>query len=137
MNAEWAAYYLDVKIRTSSVFPDEEPPEGSDELETQRYRFPWHCEFGIPENVAKLNREFNQFRGLEPVKVFITGPPASGKSHYGALLAKHYNVPHVRVQDAVDLVQTLQGELGEEIRYKIEETKDAMMEEAEKTKKKG
>jgi adenylate kinase len=29
-----------------------------------------------------LNREFNEFRGLNPVKIMITGPPASGKTFY-------------------------------------------------------
>ena len=139
INDDWAAYYLNIKMRTSAVFKDEEPPEDAEDPEeaAKKLRFPWHCENGIPDNVRKLNEEFNQFRGLNPVKIFITGPPASGKSHYADLLSKYYNIPHVTVQDAVALAATVQGEMGEELRAKIEEAKDAMMEEAEKTKKKG
>ena len=69
--------------------------------------------------------------------MFVTGPPTSGKSHYSGLLSKYYNIPHVVIQDAVALAATVQGEMGEELRAKIEEAKDAMMEEAEKNKKKG
>jgi len=48
-----------------------------------------------------LNTEFNTFRGLNPVKIFITGPPASGKSHYAKILAKYYNIPHVQVGELI------------------------------------
>jgi hypothetical protein len=29
-----------------------------------------------------LNQEFNIYRGLFPLKVFVTGPPAAGKTHF-------------------------------------------------------
>ena len=61
-------------------------------------KFPWHCEKGILKNMEKLNNEFNQFRGLNPVKIFVTGPPASGKTFYSQKLAKYYNIPHVSVK---------------------------------------
>jgi len=32
--------------------------------------------------VPLLNKEFNEYRKLNPVKILITGPPASGKSYY-------------------------------------------------------
>ena len=54
-----------------------------------------------------LNEEFNKFRGLNPVKVFISGPPASGKSHYGQKISEYYNIPHVTVKDAAALMSTM------------------------------
>lgn len=64
-------------------------------------KFNWHSEKGIIENVTNLNTEFNTFRGLNPVKIFISGPPASGKSHYAKILAKYYNIPHVQVGELI------------------------------------
>jgi adenylate kinase len=78
---------INVKIRPSEVFKDEPTPETEAELEAevaekraQERKFRWHCELGITENISKLNLEYNSFRDLKPVKIFITAPPASGKS---------------------------------------------------------
>lgn len=51
-----------------------------------------------------LNKEFNSFRGLNPVKISITGPPASGKTYYADMLAKYYNIPKVNVGQLLDEV---------------------------------
>ena len=92
---------INIKIRSSNVFKDGVPPddfEGDAEIETERLKFPWHCEKGIVDNMKLLNKEFNQIRGLNPVKIFITGPPASGKSSYGLELSAYYNIPLIEVQ---------------------------------------
>ena len=76
---------INLKMRTSDAFRDGEPPEdaGEDAEEiAKKLKFPWHCEKGIVENIRMLNEEFNDCRGLHPVKIFLTGPPASGKTHY-------------------------------------------------------
>ena len=57
--------------------------------------FPWHCRFGMRSKIRMLETEFNTYRGLKPVKIFITGPPASGKTYYAEQLARYYNIPHV------------------------------------------
>jgi len=49
--------------------------------------FKWHCRYGIIENIHTLEAEFNLYRGLKPIKIFITGPPASGKTYFGEKLA--------------------------------------------------
>jgi AAA+ superfamily predicted ATPase len=38
--------------------------------------------------MKSLNEEFNYYRGLFPLKVFITGPPGSGKTHMAKALAE-------------------------------------------------
>ena len=68
----------------------------------KQLKFPWHSEKGIVGNMVKLNKEFNDCRGLNPVKIFITGPPASGKTFYATKLAKYYNIPHVSVKQLVE-----------------------------------
>lgn len=91
-------------MRASEAFKDGEPPEDAEDPEkaAEELKFHWHCEKGIIENALKLNIEFNTFRGLNPVKIFITGPPASGKSHYSDILAKYYNIPRVHIKQIID-----------------------------------
>jgi len=97
---------INLKMKTSSVFkdgqltPEQEEEENAEEL-LNALKFNWHSEKGIIENVTNLNTEFNTFRGLNPVKIFISGPPASGKSHYAKILAKYYNIPHVKVDELI------------------------------------
>ncbi len=66
---------LNLKLKPSSIFvsenEDEEPVE-----------FDWHCKEGLKANISKVKEEFQKERGLKPVKILITGPPASGKSFY-------------------------------------------------------
>ena len=87
--------------KTSSIFVDGTLPEDQQEAENAEelaaaLKFNWHTEKGIVENLKKLNSEFNSYRGLNPVKIFISGPPASGKTFYAEKLAQYYNIPHER-----------------------------------------
>ena len=45
-----------------------------------------------------LNVEFNTVRKLNPVKIFVTGPPASGKTFYADKIVDYYNVPRIHVK---------------------------------------
>lgn len=71
-----------------------------------------------------LNQEFNLFRGLFPLKIFITGPPASGKTHFAQKIADAYGIPHLKIKDLVELGYKRHDIIGEEIRKKAEEIKD-------------
>jgi predicted AAA+ superfamily ATPase len=120
-------------MKASVLFKDGVPPEDCEDpdKEAEKLKFPWHCEKGIPKNIRKLNDEFNEVRGLKPVKIFITGPPASGKTYYSSLLSTYYNIPTINANDitkkAFELAskddETL-DEFGTEIKTKIEEYKD-------------
>jgi adenylate kinase len=76
---------INLKMKTSLAFKDGEPSEDSPdpEEEAKLLKFKWHCENGMPDNIKMLNTEFNDARNLNPVKIFITGPPASGKTWNG------------------------------------------------------
>ena len=63
-----------------------------------------------------LNEEFNLFHGLFPLKVFICGPPASGKTHYAKKFASQYGIPHLTISEIFDMGLRLQGELGDRVR---------------------
>lgn len=73
----------------------------------------WHCKLGITGQTMKLlNDEFNLFRGLFPLKVFIGGPPGSGKTHFTKLLAESYGIPHLTIGEMVDHAKKLKDEIG-------------------------
>ena len=88
-----------------------------------------------------LETEFNTFRGLKPVKIFISGPPASGKTYYAEQLAHYYNIPRVHVGQLVEKVFEMvripeeeadaENVLQTNCRTKIEEIKAAMTEKIE------
>ena len=122
VDEDWSeALSLDLKLKPSAVF---------DQID-------WHCPAGLSKaSMPLLNQEFNTFRGLFPLKVFVTGPPASGKTHYAQVLAKNYGVPHLKIADLVALGYKLQDAFGDEIRRKAEEIKDQVVADYEKTKKK-
>lgn len=106
---------IDVKLQTSQELAD---------------GFDWKCSSGINcDTMTMLNNEFNFFRGLFPLKVFITGPPCSGKTHFGAKLNVLYGVPHYQIKDIIAMGLNLQTEYGDGLRAKIEEMKDAAAEE--------
>jgi adenylate kinase family enzyme len=48
-----------------------------------------------------LNEEFNHFRGLFPLKVFIGGTPVSGKTHVATRLAQANSKPQIRILDLI------------------------------------
>lgn len=88
-------------MKTSDVFNDKDPPEDVDaenEELMKSFQFPWHCKLGIVENAKALNGEFNECRLLSPVKIFITGPPASGKTFYTDKIKNYYNLPRIHVK---------------------------------------
>ena len=82
----------------------------------------WHCKDGIiSANMKLLNDEFNLFRGLFPLKVYIGGPPGSGKTHFTKLLADSYGIPHLTIGEMVEEAQKVKGEFGDKVREKMEE----------------
>ena len=142
-NAWMLPLQINVKIRPSEVFKDEPTPENEGDLESEEAekrakarKFPWHCELGIVENTPKLNVEFNTYRDLKPVKIFVTAPPASGKSYLSKQLASYYNVPHISWSELQKEGKSLKGDFGEEIQKRLEEDKEKKNEEYEQLPKK-
>ena len=124
LGEDWVEFLtLDLKIKASKVFL-----QGT---------FPWHSPNGLcAQSMGFLNEEFNRFRGLFPLKVFVTGPPASGKTHFSTKLAESYGVPHVKIGDLISQAMKFQTPFGDELRAKVEELKDVAVAEYEKTRNK-
>ena len=112
--------------------------ENAEEIAKSK-KFPWHAKQGIRKNIRELEKEFNSFRGLNPVKIFITGPPASGKTYYAEKLAHYYNIPRVHVRQlvaevfrraAIEEDKVAEGDdLTNNCRTKLEEIRTAMEED--------
>lgn len=51
---------------------------------------------------------------MEPVKIFVTGPPASGKSFYTEKINNYYNLPRVHVKELVDKAFEMAKKAGDE-----------------------
>jgi adenylate kinase len=126
---------INVKVKTSKVFEDVKGDD-EDQEDFEKRCFKWHSEFGIPGKLEELREEFNLYRNLKPLKILITGPPASGKTFLAERLSKFYNIPHIRIKDIVEYGKTLTDELGEEIKLKTDELRERLIEEMEAAEKK-
>jgi adenylate kinase len=111
INEQWCEFLsVNIKLRTSKVLLD---------------GIKWKCSKGFDKSTMKmLNDEFNFFRGLFPLKVFITGPPCSGKTFFASQLSEQYGIPHLRIKDIIDYALSLENEFGQQLKAKIEELKD-------------
>ena len=49
----------------------------------------WKSPNGINQSTMEvLNVEFNHYRGLFPLKIFISGPPCSAKTYFSSKLSE-------------------------------------------------
>ncbi|BFZ12297.1 hypothetical protein BsWGS_15336 [Bradybaena similaris] len=62
----------------------------------------WTSEAGFAENIKQVVEEYKQYRNLQPIRVVILGPPASGKSTISQQLCSYYKLHHVTIQDVID-----------------------------------
>ena len=51
---------------------------------------------------------------MKPVKIFVTGPPASGKTFYSNQIHDYYNLPRVHIKELVDKAFFMAKKAGEE-----------------------
>lgn len=106
LDLDWRkSLMLDLSVTPSSLFiapenpvtPAEgEEPEGDADAEV--IEMDWHCKAGMAANISLVKDEFAKARGLRPIKIFVTGPPCSGKTFFGRQLGEHYNVPHIHME---------------------------------------
>jgi len=108
LDLDWRkSLLLDLKVQPSSLFiaPDvPEKAEGGEEGEggaEDIVEMNWHCKSGLATNIQLVKKEFEKKRDLRPVKVFVTGPPCSGKTFFSNQLGEHYNVPHIHAEKLI------------------------------------
>lgn len=98
-----------------------------------KLKFDWWCQAGIPKNIAKLCKEFNEARNLKPNRIMLSGPPVSGLSFFAQKLSKFYNIPLVRIKDVIQAVEKLgeEDELAKEVIDALAEKKNELREAAQ------
>ncbi|NWR46888.1 KAD7 kinase, partial [Regulus satrapa] len=65
------------------------------------FNIKWVAEAGLVENIAQVITEYKQTRGLLPLKVYVHGPPGSGKSTIAKELCKHYKLHYVEIKNVI------------------------------------
>lgn len=150
-------FALDLWMKPSNMFKIvaemmENDPEAQDEDEEQeegdpddpdyvpkpkkkslKLNFDWWCQAGIPKNIAKLCKEFNEARNLKPNRIMLSGPPISGLSFFAEKLSRFYNTPLIRIKDVIQAVEKLgeEDELGKEVIDALAEKKNELREAAQ------
>lgn len=64
--------------------------------------FAYQCEYGLADNIRSVKAEFNDYRGLDNVKILVSGPIASGKSMVCEKLSEMYNLPIIHIQNVIE-----------------------------------
>ncbi len=101
--ADWTTILqANIKVKPSGLVykVDEEGKE-------EEVEFEWHCKGGLAAEIKKVAQEYCDVNNLKPIKIYINGPPLSGKTWISKELAKAYNIIHVTLQDVTRLLKTL------------------------------
>ncbi|CAL8316201.1 unnamed protein product [Boreogadus saida] len=61
----------------------------------------WTSESGMVENMERIVSEYKHFRQLLPIRIFLTGPPAVGKSTVAQKLCDYYKLHHIKVEQLI------------------------------------
>ena len=118
---------IDLKLKPSLLFIDEKR-EDEDKEDYDKRSFKWHCQYGIPENISQIRKEFMKYRGLKANKIFIIGTPYTGKTTLSAILSKNFNLPALTLNELIQTVKetSLNTELLEEIKTKTDELESTL-----------
>lgn len=62
----------------------------------------WVAETGLVNCMNLVVEQYRQQRGIQPLKVLLLGPPASGKTKYSERLSEEYGVPVLQTKAVLD-----------------------------------
>lgn len=65
-------------------------------------RIGWVSEAGMVENISNIIKEYKDTRNLQPLRVCVLGPPASGKTTVVKQLCDHFKLHHIKIKDVID-----------------------------------
>jgi len=117
---------VDLRIKPSTIFDDER--KSNEDIEDYQIRkFPWHCEFGIPENMNIIRDEFNTYRNLKPIKIIITGPPCGGKTTLCKFISNKYKLNYYQVSQFCEWAKNLNNDLGKETKMHLQEIEENIL----------
>ena len=64
-------------------------------------RISWHFDSPFPDNIDAIVKEYKTARNLNPIRIIVLGPPASGKTKVARYLADHYDVHYIHVKSLI------------------------------------
>ncbi|KAK9300199.1 hypothetical protein QLX08_007043 [Tetragonisca angustula] len=64
-------------------------------------RISWHFDSPFPDNIDAIVKEYKTARNLNPVKIIVLGPPASGKTRVARYLTDHYDIHYIHVKPLI------------------------------------
>ena len=99
---------IDLNLKPSALMV---APTNDEEAEP--VEFPWHCEKGLAANIKKVKEEFCKMNNLVPIKIFINGPPLSGKTFFSEKIADHFRIPLVNLKTLIPELEAIDLEEGE------------------------
>ncbi|XP_071878435.1 adenylate kinase 7 [Bombus fervidus] len=77
-------------------------------------RISWHLDTPFSDSINAIVREYKAARNLNPIKIIVLGPPASGKSKVARYLADHYEIHYIHVKSLIaDTIENLSNEVEE------------------------
>lgn len=88
-----------------------------------------HCAEGIVDCAPKVVDEFREKYHLEPLKVLVVGPPASGFIEVASRISERIGAPYIDPYQLVEEVKKETSEFGDEIRTMIEENENVVNDE--------
>ncbi|KOC66213.1 Adenylate kinase 7 [Habropoda laboriosa] len=88
-------------------------------------RISWHLDAPFRDNINAIVKEYKAARNLQPIRIIVLGPPASGKTKIARHLADHYRIHYVHVKPLiVETIEKLTNEI-EEARVAQDEAEQA------------
>uniref|UniRef100_A0A3Q1CW12 Nucleoside-diphosphate kinase n=1 Tax=Amphiprion ocellaris TaxID=80972 RepID=A0A3Q1CW12_AMPOC len=71
-------------------------------LDYNSFNLNWISEAGMVENMENIVEDYKETRQLLPIRIFLVGPPAVGKSSVAQKLCHHYKIHHINIKDIIE-----------------------------------
>ncbi|CAG2241509.1 AK [Mytilus edulis] len=68
----------------------------------ENMRISWVSESGMVDNIMQTIKEYKDSRKLQPLRICVLGPPASGKTTVIQQLCEFYKLHHIKIKDVID-----------------------------------
>ena len=65
-------------------------------------RISWHLGAPFPDSINLIVKEYKMARNLNPIRIIVLGPPASGKTRVARYLVDHYDIHYIHVSSLIE-----------------------------------
>lgn len=65
-------------------------------------RISWHVGASFPDSINLIVKEYKTARNLNPIRIIVLGPPASGKTRVARYLVDHYEIHYIHVKSLIE-----------------------------------